>query len=121
GRSYAFNVQDMAKLNEYRDDDVKKLTVIHPDGTEETLDAADVQLLAWENKFDFRPDQLWGLHKTVGEKGSTVIEQDPGTHVWNYTIRSVDTTPLKPESLSPGEKERAAQPGMMTGTTGDDG
>jgi hypothetical protein len=121
GRQYAFNIQDMAKLNEYRSDDIVKLNVVHPDGTKETIDAAEVELFAWENKYDFRPDQLWNLHKTVGKDGSTVIEQDPGPHVWNYTINSVDTTPLKPESLSRDEKERAKKPGMMTGTVGEDG
>ncbi len=119
GRRYAFNFVDMKDLNRYREDDVKKITVIHPDGREEVIDAADVDMIAWENKFDFRPDQLWGLHKTVGKDGSTVIERDPGTHVWNYTINSVDTQPLRPESLSAAERERAKLPGMMAGTVGD--
>ncbi len=121
GRQYAFNVVEMEKLNEHRPDDIQKLTVIHPDGREETIGASEVHLLAWENKFDFRPDQIWGLHKTVTREGSTVVEQDPGTRVWNYTIHSVDTTPLRPESLSASERERAKQPGMMAGTVGEEG
>jgi len=111
----------MKKLNEYREDDIKKLTLLHPDGREETIDAADVELFAWENKFDFRPDQIWNLHKTVTKDKSTVIEADSGTHVWNYTIERVSTTPLKPETLSPWEKEAAKRPGMMAGTVGEEG
>lgn len=121
GRQYAFSILETKKLNEHRADDVAKFTVIHPDGREEEIDAAQVEMFAFENRHDFRPDQLWNLHKTVTKDGSTVIEQDPGTHVWNYTINSVDTTPLKFESLSSAEKERAARPGMMTGTVGEEG
>ncbi|MHC4829470.1 MAG: hypothetical protein ACYTFT_03810 [Planctomycetota bacterium] len=122
GRSYAFNVNDMKTLNEHRgaEEAITELTVIHPDGREETIDAADVGLFAWENKFDFRPDELWNLHKTVNAEGSTVIEQDPGTHVWNYTIKSVDTQPIKPEDLSADMQAKAALPGMMSGTVGDE-
>jgi len=121
GRSYAFNIQDMAKLNEFREDDIQSFVVIHPDGREETIDAASVELFAWENKFDFRPDQLWGLHETVNENGSTVIERDPGSHVWNYTITGVDTTPVAAADLSAREQEAAARPGMMAGSVGEEG
>ncbi|MFC1706317.1 hypothetical protein ACFL59_05755 [Planctomycetota bacterium] len=121
GRQYAFNVQDMQKLNEHREDDIKSFTVIHPDGHEETIEAANVELCAWENQFDFRPDHLWSLHETVTKDGSTVLEGDPGTHVWNYTINSVDTKPIDPKDLSTREQEAAAKPGMMTGTTEEEG
>jgi len=120
GRQYAFNFQDMKKLNDHRSDDITQFTVVHPDGREETIDAANVSTVAWENKFDFRPDQIWGLHKTVGKDGSTVIERDSGTHVWNYTIHSVDSKPVKATDLSASERAKLAEPGMMIGSTGDE-
>ncbi|GIW70839.1 MAG: hypothetical protein KatS3mg102_0381 [Planctomycetota bacterium] len=121
GRSYAFNVQDMAGLNRYREDDITELTVVHPDGREETIRANELDLIAWENQNDFRPDQLWALHKTVGKDGSTVIETAIGTQVWNYAAREVATRPLDPASLSASEREAAARPGMMTGSVGEQG
>jgi hypothetical protein len=120
GRSYAFNVQDLAKLNEHREDDITSFTIITSDGTEEKIAAADVDLFAWENKFDFRPDELWDLHKTVTKDGSTVVEADPGTHVWNYTIDSANTSVLDPKDLSSSEQEATAKPGMLIGSVPDE-
>jgi len=122
GRSMAFNIQDVAKLNAHRTDDIKSFTVINPDGTERTIDAKDVNLFGWENKLDFRPDQLWALHKTVKKDRSTVIETYTGTQVWNYSARDVQTKVLDPKKdLDPYEKKEAAKPGMMTGTVGEEG
>lgn len=121
GRAMAFNVQDMSKLNEFREDDVKTFVVIHPDGREEEIDAADVNLLAWENKHDFSPADIWKLHGTVNEKGSSVAEIDLGTMVWNYATRSVDTQVIDPKTLTEAEKKEAAKPGMAEGSIGEEG
>lgn len=116
----AFNLQSMEGLNDYRSDDVTKLTVIHPDGREEVIDASDVTMVAWENKYDFPPEVMWGLHKSVEPGTSTVIEKSSDTQVWNYAIRDVSTQPLTFDDLSPAERSRAALPGMKTGTIGND-
>ncbi|GIW71406.1 MAG: hypothetical protein KatS3mg102_0948 [Planctomycetota bacterium] len=121
GRRYNFNVQDMAKLNEFREDDITELTVIKPDGTEQTIKAEDVELFAWENKYDFRPDMIWELHKTITKDSSTVIETYEGTQVWNYSARSIETRIIDPQTLSARDRELAAKPGIMTGTVEPEG
>ena len=84
-------------------------------------DRERVASLGWENKFDVTPTDLWSMHKNVGAKGSSVIEKDPGTHVWNYTMENISTKPLKKAELPSYLRDNASKPGMMKGTTDDAG
>jgi hypothetical protein len=120
-RQLAWSQQDFAQLQSAKSDKIKSVEVTYPDGHTETIPADKIQSIGWENKFDVTPTELWGMHKNIGAKGSWVIEQDPGPHVWNYTIESMSTKPLKPSDLSASEKEAAKKPGMMAGTTDENG
>ncbi len=121
GRRYAFNINTFDNINKYRESQGKKkiseLVLLNPDGTEQTVKADEIEIFGWENKFDFRPDEVWGLHKTVTKDSSTVIETYTGTQVWNYAATDVETTVLDPSKLSAAERKEAAKPGMMTGST----
>jgi len=121
GRSLGWCSQDFAQLQASKTDKIKNLTVVYPDGKKETIPADKVASLGWENKFDIKPTDLWSMHGKVSEKGSSVIEADPGTHVWNYTMDGIATTPLKKDQIPSHLKARADRPGMLKGSTGDEG
>ncbi len=123
GRSVGWSSIDMAALNQGKaaGDKIKTVTVSYPDGRTEKIAADKIANLGWENKLDIQPDQLWAMHKKVGEKGSSVIEKDPGTHVWNYTIDSMDTKPMKAADVPSWLKENDKKPGILSGSTGDAG
>jgi len=120
-RNVGWSSQDFTKLQADKTDKIKNVTVAYPDGRTETIAADKISALGWENKFDLSPTELWSMHKNVGAKGSSVIEKDPGTHVWNYTMENIATKPLKKENLPTYLRDKASQPGMMKGTTGEDG
>lgn len=120
-RTIGWSSQSFSELQASKQDKIKELKVVYPDGREEKIPADKVASLGWENKFDVTPTELWGMHKNVGAKGSSVIEQDPATHVWNYTIETMTTRPLKKEDIPSWMRDNIAKPGMMKGTTGDDG
>jgi hypothetical protein len=121
GRNVAWSSQDFASLQASKTDKIKTLTVVKPDGSKETISASDIASIGWENKFDVTPTELWSMHAKVGEKGSSVIERDPGSHVWNYTMNDIATEPLRKEDLPAAYRDAANKPGMMRGTTGDEG
>ncbi len=118
GRQIGWSQVDWDKLQASKqgNEKIKTVTITKPDGTTEKVKASDVESLGWENKYDIRPDSLWKLHKkdTVSKDGSTVVEADPGSHVWNYTITGVETTPLKASQVS---EELKKKPGQLKGTT----
>ncbi len=120
-RTIAWSSMDFQRLQASKTDKIKSLTVVHPDGRKETISADKIASLGWENRYDIKPTDLFEMHKKVGEKGSSVIEADPGTHVWNYTIEGIATTPLKRDQIPSHLRDRADRPGMMAGTTGDEG
>jgi hypothetical protein len=119
-RTYARNEISMADLNAHRTDDLAQLVVVEPDGTERTIDAADVESMKWENRLDFSPDLLWKLHGTVTGDNSTVTETFADTQVWNYATRDVNTESIDPATLSSDLKASAELPGMKTGSVGAD-
>jgi hypothetical protein len=125
GRRYAFNINNFENINKHREDTgkskISELILVKPDGTEETVKAEDIDIFGWENKFDFRPDELWDLHKTITKESSTVIETYAGTQVWNYSATDMQTTVVDPKDLGASEIEAAKKPGMMTGTVDEAG
>ncbi len=120
-RNVGWSAQDFAALQGSKTDKIKNVTVTFPDGRTETIGADKIQSLGWENRWDVSPTELWSMHKNVGAKGSSVIEKDPGTHVWNYTIENMSTKPMKATEIPAYLRDAAKRPGMMAGTTDEAG